>query len=311
MTAPAPSAAQRQRSLALLSLWLVPALWSVNYIVARKAVGVVDPYMLALGRWAIAALVLIALSHAELWRMRAHVLRHWGQFFVLGLLGMVICGAWVYEGARSTSAMNIALIYSFSPVLIGLGAALWLGERFSLRQAVGLVLALAGVVHVVVRGSWAALAQVELVVGDAWILAATVSWAAYALLQKKWPSPLSATARLAAIAFGGVVLLIPMTIWEAMQELAPAWSTQGLWLIVAAALAPGLGAYWIYGWAQKILGASHVATALYLSPLYAGVAAWMVLGEPPGWHHAAGAALILPGIFLVTAQPKTLPTQAS
>ena len=36
----------RQR-LALALLWITPALWSVNYIVARKAPGVIGPYMLA------------------------------------------------------------------------------------------------------------------------------------------------------------------------------------------------------------------------------------------------------------------------
>ena len=70
--------------------------------------------------------------------------------------------------------------------------------------------------------------------------------------------------------------------------------------LTAAAL-PGLGAYWIYGWAQRIVGASHVAVALYLGPLYASIGAWWMLGEPPGWHHLVGAALILPGIFLVTS----------
>ena len=88
-------------------------------------------------------------------------------------------------GARTTVAMNIALIYSASPVLIALGAVLWLDERFSGRQALGVMLALAGVMHVIVKGQWLALAAVQWVAGDGWILAAMVSWAAYALLQKK------------------------------------------------------------------------------------------------------------------------------
>ena len=73
--------------------------------------------------------------------------------------------------------------------------------------------------------------------------------------------------------------------------------------MVTAALLPGVGAYWCYGFAQKFLGASRVASSLYLGPLYAGVAAWGVLGEPLGLHHAVGALLILPGIFLVTRRP--------
>ena len=87
-------------------------------------------------------------------------------------------------------------------------------------------------------------------------------------------------------------------------------SPLGLLLVVVAALVPGLGAYWIYGWAQKILGASRVAVALYLGPLYAAVAAWGVLGEPLGLHHAVGAALILPGVFLVTQLKPPLPARS-
>ena len=153
---------------------------------------------------------------------------------------------------------------------------------------------------------WTALAGVQFSAGDLWIVAATVSWAAYALLQKQWPSPLGATARLAAICIGGTLVLLPLTVWEMSQPEALPLSGYGLWLIVVAAIVPGLGAYWIYGWAQKILGASRVAVSLYLGPLYAGLAAWGVLGEPLGWHHAVGAALILPGVFFVTGAGKGL-----
>ena len=295
-----PDNAAQHLRLARALVWLVPALWSVNYIIARLANGVIGPYLLALGRWAIAGAVLVILARSELWRQRQTLWRDAWQFLVLGFLGMLVCGAWVYQGARSTSATNIALIYAASPVLIALGSALWLHERMRLRQGIGVVLALAGVTHVVVKGQWGALAQLAFVAGDMWIVAATISWAAYALLQKKWPSPLGATARLAAICVGGVVCLLPFTAWEIMGSDLTVWGWQALTFVVIAALVPGLGAYWIYGWAQKSLGASRVAVALYLGPLYGGLAAWIILGEAPGWHHLAGAALILPGVFLVT-----------
>jgi drug/metabolite transporter (DMT)-like permease len=300
-----PDHESRRVRIALALVWLVPLLWSVNYVVARKAPGVIGPYLLALGRWAVAAAVLLGFSGSELWRKRAELARAWPQYLVLGALGMLICGAWVYQGARSTSTMNIALIYAASPVMIGLGAARWLGERFGWRQGVGVVLALAGVLHVVVKGQWMALASVQFVAGDVWIVAATIAWAAYALLQKQWPSSLGSTARLAAICVGGVLVLLPFAVWEAGQPGLTQWSAQALLLVVVAGLVPGLGAYGMYGWAQKVLGASRVAVALYLGPLYAALMAWAVLGEVPGLHHLAGAALILPGVFLVTrAKPE-------
>ena len=105
-------------------------------------------------------------------------------------------------------------------------------------------------------------------------------------------------------------MLLPFALWEATQPDLNQWSVQALLLVVLAAIVPGLGAYWIYGWTQKILGASRVAVALYLGPLYAAVVAWAALGELPGWHHAIGAALILPGVFLVTRLKPPLPARS-
>ena len=293
---------QKQTRWALILLWVVPVLWTVNYIVARKAPGVIGPHLLALGRWGLAALVLVVLARSELWAQRGNIAKAWRQYLVLGALGMLICGAWVYQGARSTQAMNIALIYAASPVLISLGSVWLLKESINRRQIAGVCLALLGVVHVVVKGQWSALSNVQFVIGDLWIVAATISWAGYALLQKKWSSPLSATARLAAICLGGVVSLLPFSIWELFQPGLTVWGAEAFWLIGIAGLVPGLGAYWIYGWAQKILGANRTAVALYLGPLYAAFMTWAFLGETPGWHHLFGGLLILPGVFLVMRQ---------
>jgi drug/metabolite transporter (DMT)-like permease len=292
--------AESRTRIALWLMWVTPALWSVNYIVARSAPGVIEPHMLALGRWALAGVILALIARSELWRERRSTLADGGRYLVLGALGMLICGAWVYQGAQTTTAMNIALIYAASPVLIALGAVLWLGERFSWRQGVGVVIAMAGVFHVVVKGQWLALGQVQWVAGDGWIVMAMVAWAAFALLQKKWPTPLGSTARLAAICMGGMLVLLPFSIWEYLQPERPAWTMQATLLVVAAGLLPGIGAYWAYGFCQKVLGASRVAASLYLSPLYGGLAAWLVLGESMGWHHVMGAALILPGIYMAS-----------
>ena len=302
---PSSSPASRER-LAIVLLWFAPAMWTVNYLVARTAPGIVQPHVLALMRWGLAGAILAFIARRELALQWRHIAAHGWQYLVLGALGMLVCGGWVYVGAQTTTAMNIALIYSASPVLIALGAVLWLGERFSWRQALGVGVAMAGVFHVVVQGQWLQLAQVQWVAGDAWIMAAMVSWAGYALLQKKWASPLGATARLAAICAGGVLMLAPFAAWEWSQPDRPAWSWSATGLAVTAGLIPGLGAYWAYGFAQKVLGASRVAATLYLGPLYGGITAWLVLGEPMGWHHLGGACLILPGIWLASRRaPET------
>ena len=285
-------------------------MWSVNYVVARTAPGIISPHVLALGRWFLAGLILAVIARSELWRERQSTLKAWPQYLTLGSLGMLICGAWVYWAAETTTAINIALIYAASPVLITLGAVMGLKEGFSWRQGFGIVLALLGVLHVVVKGQWAALSQVVWVLGDGLIVIAMVSWAAYALLLKKWASPLSSTARLAATCLGGSVVLLPFALTEWLTTQHAEWGWMASTLVITAAIFPGVGAYWAYGFCQKTLGASRVAASLYMGPLYGSLVAWLFLDETLGWHHALGAAMILPGIYLA-AQKSQAPEAAS
>lgn len=286
--------------LATALIFVTPALWCVNYLIARKAPGVVEPHTLAFGRWLVAALVLGAFTVSELRRHAPQLLREWHRFLTLGTLGMLICGAWVYIAGRTTTATNMSLIYAASPVLISLVSVLWLRERFSPAQALGVALAIAGVVHVVIRGHWTALGQVQWVAGDLWIVAATLAWAAYAVLQRHWGTALSAAAYLCAVAVGGLVVLLPFVLWELSQAASPALGATAFWLMLAGGIVPGAGAFWCYSFVQRQLGVGRASAQLYLGPLYGAAFAWMFLGEPVGWHHAVGAALILPGIWLVS-----------
>lgn len=292
----------RQR-LALTLIFITPALWAVNALIARKAPGVIEPHLLAMLRWLLASALFALGSHAEI---RAHwrqVLADWKHYLVLGALGMWICGAWVYIGGQTTSAANIGLIYAISPILIVLASALWLGERFRPRQALGVALALAGVLHVVLKGQWSALAAVRFVPGDGWILAATLSWTGYALLLKKWPSPLGVGARLAVISLAGAMVNLPFALWEIAHSPLPALSGTGLAMAALAAMVPGFGAYLAHSFMQRELGAARVSVVLYLGPLYTATLAWLVLGESLSSFHFWGMALVLPGIWLATRKP--------
>lgn len=288
-------AAQR---LAYTLLFITPALWSVNYLVARWAPGVIAPHALALGRWVLAALVLGAACAPELWAGRGSIRAEWKQFLVLGTLGMWICGAFVYIGGRTTSAVNIGLLYAASPVLIALASTLWLHEKFRLRQALGLALALAGMLHILVRGDWRALLALQINPGDVWVAVAVACWTLYSLLLRAWPSRFSPVARLTLTACGGVIVLLPFTAWEALAWWPTELSWKSLGLVAAAALLPGAGAYGAYSYMQRELGAARVGVVMYLGPLYSAVIAWWVLGERIEGFHWIGALLILPGIYL-------------
>lgn len=281
-------------------LWIVPALWSSNYIIARAANGVVAPQMLALGRWVFALALMLPFvlrGVVETWpRWRGE----WRQMLVLGGLGMWICGSFVYIGAQSTSATNIGLIYATTPVGIALVSSRVLHEKITRLQCAGMVVALIGVVYVIAKGSLANLMAVKFVVGDVWIVVAASSWVAYTVLQQRWPSALDSTERLACITAGGVVVMLPFTILEAVLVPASPLSGHALLLMGLAGLMPGFLSYQAYAVLLRELGPARSGLVMYMSPIYAALVSWWLLGEVPQEYHFIGALLILPSIFLGT-----------
>ncbi|MBP8309018.1 MAG: EamA family transporter, partial [Burkholderiaceae bacterium] len=213
---------QARHRLAIALIFITPGFWSANYIVARSAIGVVDPHMLALLRWCLALLLMLPFAWPALRRGWPLWIRQWPHLLVLGGLGMWICGAFVYIGAHTTIATNIGLLYAIAPVMIALASARCFGERLSRVQVAGVALALSGTLLVLVKGSLANLLAVRFTIGDAWVLAAVIAWTVYSLLLRHWQSPLDPFARLTAIVAGGIVVLIPFTLAEG---LARGWPT--------------------------------------------------------------------------------------
>jgi drug/metabolite transporter (DMT)-like permease len=209
-------------------------------------------------------------------------------------------GAWVYLGAPTTSATNIALIYAVSPVAIAVVSACLLQEPMHARQWLGVALAIAGLLFVIARGELAQLQGVRFSRGDLWIVAAALAWAAYSILLKRWPSALGPAERLVACSVGGLLVLLPFTLAEAFMPAMPSPGLAAAGLVLAAAVLPGVLSYSAYSFLQRELGAARTALMLYLPPVYAPWLAWALLGEAPRWYHAVGAALILPSIALAT-----------
>lgn len=292
-----------RRRLALALFWIAPAASGSNYLIARAAAPYVTPHLLAFGRWGIVFLLLLATQWRSLRARPERIRMEWRRCLVLGALGMGICGAWVYLGGRSTSAINIGLIYAAAPLGIALGSRRMLGEPMSAGQGAAMLLALAGVVLVLCRGDPAVLLAVRFNVGDLWIVGATLSWIAYSLLLQFWPSRFDAAQRLCCISAGGLIVLAPFVAAELLAG-PPALGARGALMIVLAALLPGLVAYLAYSVLQEELGARRAGMTMYVAPVYAGLLSWWLLGEAPRWFHLAGALMILPGIHFASRQAR-------
>ncbi|WP_254595210.1 DMT family transporter [Achromobacter pulmonis] len=286
-------------------LLAAPALFASNMVAARWAHdAALPPVFLAFGRWLIAFLILLPLAGPALLRHRQALWHGLPTLLPLAVLGMGVAVAPQYIGAQSTSATNIALIFSCSPILVALLEAVIWRKPLSPLRATGLALALGGVLVVLTRGDAWALARLAFGQGDLWVLLAATGWAFYTVLQKRLTLPaVPDGARLAAMMLGGAIALAPFAGIEAAAGAVAPWSDPRLAAVLLfLAVVPSLGAYYVYGRLISRAGPATAGLSMFLVPVYAALVAWPLLGETPQLFHAYGFVMILLGVKLASSR---------
>ncbi len=295
--------AELRRRWAYVLLLTAPAMFAGNQVTARALEGGIPPNALAFWRWAIAALIMAALTWRELWAGRRAILDELPVLATLGFLGVVVCGPPVYIAGATTAATNIALIYAVSPILIVMVSAVLFRERLTLGRALGIALAVAGVLIVVFKGDPGMFARLAFVPGDLWVAFAVLGWSIYVLILQHKRSQLGAPARFTAICILGTLALLPFYIWEASTGPTLKLDPRTVSVVLFLALVPAVGAYQAYGYAQRVLGPGPTSLGMYLGPIYVALIAFVVIGEPVRSYHWLGGALILLGLWRAVGSP--------
>jgi len=214
----------------------------------------------------------------------------------LGILGVGNFNTMVYVGLGQTTATNAALLNSACPAFILMLGPLLGARRPGPRQAAGIALSLLGVLAIVARGDPATLLGLGFNQGDAWVLAAVVSWACYTVLLARRPARLHPLALLTGLVAIGLAWIAPWYAAEAWRGARVTWdgvtvATLGYVGVLASVVAY---AAWNQGVAE--LGADRSAAFLHLLPVFAALLAALLLGEAFRPFHAAGIALVLLGV---------------
>lgn len=293
------------------SAWLLllfsPALLASNMLVSRIAAGWVPPYALTFWRWLLTGLLLVATLFPHLLRNSAALKREWKGLLVLGAIGMTVCGSASYLAGESTTTVNIALIYAASPVLMTLLARAMLEETLTAARIAGIVLCILGVGAIVARGEPESLLHLQFNRGDLWALFGSLGWALFSFLQVWIRSDLPGDVRLAAMALAGALVAAPFTLVEASQRGGLPFTGEGIALLSFTVLVSSWGSYKLYARFQQVAGVSFAGMAAYVAPLWAALYGWVFMSERLQGYHLAGAALILPGIWLARSVPRTKP----
>ena len=206
----------------------------------------------------------------------------------------------MFVGLQFTTAINGSLINSAEPVAIVAVAWMMFRDRLTVIQWLGVMVSLAGVLYLIGRGSLGVLLNLELNIGDIFVLISIVCWAVYAVLMRRVPVELDRLNFLFIILVAGAIAVFPFWVLENLYYLPTpiTWTTAGVTggLAVFASI---LGLLW-WNRAVEGLGASRAGLLLHLIPVYTVILAVWLLDEEPYLYHAVGISLIGVGIYLTT-----------
>ena len=279
--------------------WVFPGLfvilWSTGFIGAKLGLPYAEPATFLVIRFVAVLALLLPLCLV----LRAPWPATRAQFLHMALAGALIQGGYLggvfLSLSKGMPAGVSSLITALQPILAAVLSAWLLNERTNARQWLGLVLGIAGVA-LVVREKW----MLEGVgfLATALSVLALLSISFGAIWQKRHCARVDLRTG-AAIQFGAALLLLaPYSLFFETRQVT--WSAGLLIAIVWLVFALSLGAVFLLFWLIRHGAATKVASLMYLVPPCTALIAWPLFGETYTAFSAAGMALAMLGVWLVS-----------
>ncbi|WP_127532048.1 DMT family transporter [Paenibacillus kobensis] len=283
------------RKQTLLYLAFLILMWGMNWPLSKYALKFTPPLLFAGLRTLIggALLIIIALPRWKLLRLP----ETWLYYVLSAFLSIVFYYGFQTVGLQYMPAGLFSAIVFLQPVLLGLFAWMWLGERMYTRKIVGLLLGFGGVAVMSIGGLEGGIS----IFGILLALGSALSWAlgtVYIKLQAAKVDSLWMTAM--QIIIGGIVMTAYGSTVESWSMVH--WTATFLYdtlFISVFVIALGWLVYF------KLIGsgeASKVGSYTFLIPVVSIISSILFLNEHLTMNLIAGMALIVASILLVNVR---------
>ena len=288
-----------------LLLILSVLFWSGNFIVGRGIHNDIPPITLAFWRWAVALIIILPFAIGHIIRQKDLIKQNWKILTLLAYFSVTNFSICIYLALKSSTVTNTVLINSMIPIFIVIVSWIVFKERITVKQTIGILVSLAGLIFIISNGNLASLAAVQFSNGDMWTISAGIGWALYSVLLKKCPIELNSLSFLATTIIIGLVFIFPFYIWEMSTGKTMIFSQAAIGSIIYVALFASVLAYIFWNKSIQIIGANKTGIFIHLMPVFSIILAIIFLHEKLRGFHIKGTILIFLGIFLTTTPPLT------
>jgi drug/metabolite transporter (DMT)-like permease len=303
-SSPAPRLAQQSAGLSpavIVAIVVTVLAWASAFIVIRGTAPYFSGGALALGRLLVGtALLGVVLLVSTRGRSRwvAPDRREWLLIVGFGVAWFGAYNVALNIAEQTLDAGTTAMIVNIGPILIALGAGVFLGEGIPKWLAIGAGIAFVGVVLIGIGTSGGAIGDGT---GVFWALVAAVTYAIGVLLQKPALKRLpNAQVTWLGCAIG-MVSCLPFA-GELVSELATAPAPAILGVVYLGAVPTAL-AFSTWAYALSRMPAGQLGVTTYVVPPLAILLGLVVFGEVPALTAIIGGAICLVGVAASRRRP--------
>jgi drug/metabolite transporter (DMT)-like permease len=285
----------KQHASAVAALLLTMFIWGSSAVFLRKmALSLSPENSLALRYLLLAAIFAPALTVIKGWHVRP---KDWPRFLFAGLAGVLGFNWFINEGFARIAAGLGTVITMVEPIIIAVLAWAFLRERLSGGIFIGMAVSVAGAIVLF----WPDIMQTTQTpvdpLGLVYLLCACTCWAIYTIAAKPLLEPYGSfrvTAWTMLISAPPLILLASKPLTTLLVELGQQEWLELLYLVLFNAFLGTL--LWNYG--SGLLPGAIVGSFLYLIPVIAVAAGYIVLNEPVTVNLVLGGMLMLAGVAI-------------
>lgn len=278
-------------TLVLIAIIVTVLAWASAFIVIRGVAPYFSGGPLALGRLLVGAVLLSLLLIGRRWVKPSG--REWLLILVFGVAWFGIYNVALNTAEQTLDAGTTAMLVNIGPILIALGAGLFLGEGIPKWLAIGAGVAFAGVILIGVGTGSSDLGDGS---GVIWSLIAALVYAIGVLCQKRVLTRMPATQVTWMGCVIGAIACLPFT-GGLVEELLQAPSLAIVGVVYLGAVPTAL-AFTTWAYALSRMPAGRLGVTTYVVPAIVVVLGVLFFQEIPTLLAIIGGVVCLVGVAL-------------
>jgi drug/metabolite transporter (DMT)-like permease len=287
-----------------LKLLLTALFWGGTFVAGRLVTQNVGPYSIAFLRFTIASILLLLL----MWRIEGKLPKlkksQIMPVILLGITGIFIYNIMFFKGLKIIEAGRASLIIATCPIFITICSAIFLKEKISPVKVLGIVISVCGAIVVISKGNINRVFAGGLGLGEFYIFCCVLSWVAYSLIGKAVMNNLSPLASVSySSVVGAVALSVPAFFEGLVRNIASQSTIDWLCISYLGVFGTVIGFVWYYQGVERI-GPTKAGLFINFVPISAILCAFFILREPITPSLAAGAVLVVSGVYLTNRTAK-------